>query len=258
MVIHPNSNVGIGTNGPNFKLTVQTANDNYGLIHRSDNIIVGTWIGNNSGGNGGWFGTYTNHPLNFFTNNGGPQITLLQNGNVGIGYTTPLAKLDINGGLLTTGNIGIGTINPVGRLHIVGIGSGNLINLQGTSPYIYYCDAFNIGKGFLWNKGGNNMDLGTEVGNNLGEVKLTIRGYEALTVQSDGRVRVGALASVHYLGGYPTFTCNGPLCIKDNTSPFADEWSWLVSSRSNSLALLKNGDYKATIDDDGDWNSLRI
>ena len=40
------------------------------------------------------------------------------------------------------------------------------------------------------------MDLGTEVGNNLGEVKLTIRGYEALTVQSDGRVRVGANASI--------------------------------------------------------------
>ena len=54
MVIHPNSNVGIGTDVPNFKLTVQTPNSSYGVIHRSNDIIVGTWIGVNGGVNGGW------------------------------------------------------------------------------------------------------------------------------------------------------------------------------------------------------------
>jgi|GEM_PF-3019473 len=256
MVIHPNLNVGIGTDAPNFKLTVQTPNSNYGLIHRSNDIIVGSWIGPNGGVNGGWYGTYTNHPLSFFTNNGGPQITLLQNGNVGIGYTNPLSKLDINGTLLATDKIGIGTTNPVGKLHIVG--SGTVINFQGISPLIYYCDANNIGKGFLWNKGGNNMDLGTEVGNNLGEVKLTIRGYEALTVQNDGRVRVGALASIYnaFTAGLPAFTCYGALCIKDNTHPAADEWSWFVQGSTNSLNLWKNSSDRASVDDDGDWNSV--
>ncbi len=253
MVIHPNSNVGIGTNGPNFKLTVQTANDNYGLIHRSDNIIVGSWIGNNGGTIGGWYGTYTNHPLMFFTNNAGPQITLLQNGNVGIGYTDPMSKLDINGTLLASSNIGIGTTTPVGRLHING--SGNAINLQGTSHYIYFCDAFNVGKGFLWNKGGNNMDLGTEVGNNSGEVKLTIRGIEPFTVQSDARVRVGPNASIHNISGFgmPNFTVNGILAIKLLTSPF---YEWTIFPSLNDLNFYKNGNQLAYIDNDGDWNSV--
>ena len=39
--------------------------------------------------------TYTNHPLSFATNNAAPQMTLLTNGNVGIGETSPDARLDI-------------------------------------------------------------------------------------------------------------------------------------------------------------------
>ena len=253
MVIHPNTHVGIGTNSPSFKLTVHTPNSNYGLIHRSDDIIVGTWIGNNGGITGGWYGTYTNHPLNFFTNNGGPQITLLQNGNVGIGYTSPLSKLDINGGLLASGNVGIGNTNPLARLHINS--DGNAIRISGSSPYIYYTDVFNVPKGFLWNKGGNNMDLGTEVGNNLGEVKLTIRGIEPFTVQNDARVRVGPNASITNIPGFglPNFTVNGIVAIKMPISPF-DEWTIFPSL--NVLNIYKNGAQKAYIDDDGDWNAF--
>ena len=233
MVLHPNTNIGIGTAEPNFKLTVQTNGSDWGIVHRNTDVIVGTWIGNNSGITGGWYGTYSNHPLSFFTNNGGPQITLLQ-----------------------TGNVGIGTINPLAKLHIKS--DGNAITLSGNSPFIYYHDANGIPKGFLWNKGGNNMDLGTEVGNNSGEVKLTIRGFEALTVQNDGRVRVGTMASIHAagLGGLPKFTSFGPLCIKDNFYPGADEWSWDVESINGRIWLSKNGSSRAFVDDNGDWNAF--
>ena len=70
---------------------------------------MGTWVGNNSGSNGGWYGTYTNHPLNFFTNNGGPQITLLQNGNVGIGTTQS-----------TLGELAYNTSGSAMRMHTIG------------------------------------------------------------------------------------------------------------------------------------------
>ncbi len=176
MVLDPNSHVGIGTSFPGFKLTVETVGTGPGIVHRNSDVSVGTAVGLVSGNNGGWFGTYTNHPLFFFTNVSAPQMALLQNGNVGIG-----------------------TINPLGRLHING--GGNALTLSGNSPYIYYLDAGGIAKGFLWNKGGNNMDLGTEVGNNLGEVKLTIRGVDGLTVQSDTRVRVGTNASIFSAAG---------------------------------------------------------
>ena len=100
------------------------------------------------------------------------------------------------------------------------------------------------------------MDLGTEVGNNSGEVKLTIRGFAGLTVQNDGRVRAGQLTSIHSVpeGGLPRFTSAGPLCIKDAVQVGADEWTWTSFSAGEGLLILyKNGGGRALIEDDGDW-----
>ena len=52
-------------------------------------------IYNSTGDNG--IGTINNYPMNFFTNNSGPQVTLTTSGNVGIGTTTPSAKLEVDG-----------------------------------------------------------------------------------------------------------------------------------------------------------------
>jgi hypothetical protein len=46
-------------------------------------------------GGSGWFGTRSNHPLNFFTNDSTPQATLSAAGNFGIGTSAPTAKLEI-------------------------------------------------------------------------------------------------------------------------------------------------------------------
>ena len=46
--------------------------------------------------------TLTNHPLNFATNNAAPQMTLLTNGNFGIGTTNPGSKLSIASGTDST------------------------------------------------------------------------------------------------------------------------------------------------------------
>jgi hypothetical protein len=84
-------NVGIGTDSPADKLTVSTATSNYGVTHTDGVITTGTWVG----GGAGWFGTKSNHPLNFFTNNGGPQLSILTNGmvvvgNQGVEFPNPL------------------------------------------------------------------------------------------------------------------------------------------------------------------------
>ncbi|MBK6777379.1 MAG: tail fiber domain-containing protein [Flavobacteriales bacterium] len=63
-------------------------------------------------------GTKSNHSLSFFTNNSSPQITLLTNGNVGIGTTTSTDKLTVRtpgvgGGFShTDGNIILGSYFP--------------------------------------------------------------------------------------------------------------------------------------------------
>ncbi|MBL0356857.1 MAG: tail fiber domain-containing protein [Chitinophagaceae bacterium] len=85
-------NLGIGTTTPATKLTVQTLNGNYGISHTDGSIIMATYIGNGFG----WIGTRSNHPLAFFSNNSAsPQMTLLANGNVGVGTTTPATKFTI-------------------------------------------------------------------------------------------------------------------------------------------------------------------
>ena len=88
-------NVGIGTTTPANKLTVQTLTNDFGLTHTDATVTVGSWIGNFQGATGGWIGTKSNHPLNFFTNNGSAQMTVLTNGNVGIGVVNPANKLQI-------------------------------------------------------------------------------------------------------------------------------------------------------------------
>lgn len=90
-------NVGIGTRSPSEKVTLQTGASAYGYIHTDGTIVVGTWVGNG----GGYFGTKSNHPLRFFTANGPTQMTILTNGNVGIGTTNPTFKLAVNGTIRT-------------------------------------------------------------------------------------------------------------------------------------------------------------
>jgi hypothetical protein len=89
------SNVGIGTASPANKLTVQTLINDYGLTHTDGTITTGTWIGNFNGATGGWLGTKSNHPLNFFTNGGNAQMTVLTNGNIGVGNVNPFNKFQI-------------------------------------------------------------------------------------------------------------------------------------------------------------------
>lgn len=93
-------NLGIGTTTPATKLTVQTLNGNYGISHTDGSIIMATYIGNGFG----WIGTRSNHPLAFYSNNSAsPQMTLLANGNVGLGTTTPATKFTIHTPINTDG-----------------------------------------------------------------------------------------------------------------------------------------------------------
>ena len=76
------TNVGIGTPAPAFRLTIKTATSNYGMVHTDGTVTVGTFVGGSTGG--GWFGTRSNHSLSFFVNNGGASMTINTGGVVSI------------------------------------------------------------------------------------------------------------------------------------------------------------------------------
>jgi hypothetical protein len=74
--------VGVGTPTPGAKLTVATPSGSvfsaYGIEHTDGAVRLTTYID----GSAGWFGTRSNHPLNFFTNDGLPSLTIGPTGSV--------------------------------------------------------------------------------------------------------------------------------------------------------------------------------
>ncbi len=101
--------VGIGTNTPITKLSVKTLTNDYGVTQTDGTITVGTYVGAGEG----WIGTRSNHPLTFFTNNGGQAVTLATNGFFGIGNNSPANRLELGKSPFSGADFAIGSVNGI-------------------------------------------------------------------------------------------------------------------------------------------------
>ena len=267
--------VGIGTNNPFSKLTVHTS-DGYGFIHTNGAIRVGTYIGDGGiGVNGGWFGTQTNHPLMFFTNNGAPQMTILQNGSTGIGTTAPVATLDVirgngfNGTAMfrgtahnshfnygpneetyirggkngshviindgLQGNVGIGTATPADKLTVRT--ASDSYGFTHTDGVITTGSYVGLGGGWFGTKSNHPLYFFT----NNGDAKISIQPNGQVSINGGPGISPGS-----------DLTLNGGLTFR-NTVP--SEWNIRYFS-VGGLAFHLNGIQKAYVADDGEWIQL--
>jgi hypothetical protein len=100
--------VGIGTNLPNTQLHVKSASANLATFDGGNSLwvtlaenginrgYIGSFAGNPEDVD---FGTYDGNTIGsvHLTTNDAPKLTVINNGNVGIGTTTPTTKLEVNG-----------------------------------------------------------------------------------------------------------------------------------------------------------------
>ena len=178
-------NVGIGTDEPEEKFTTLTSSNKYGILHSNGSVKIGTYIG----GNAGWLGTKSNHPLILHTNNGANQHYFRENGRVGLGIELPEQKLHVNGSIKTeagifaaqTGNfnlVPIGVVSYKVYLNDGDIGTpefeniaGNLVSSMHVSTLILIDDDIRITLNYNPSEtlgydrivviGSNNIDNGT-------------------------------------------------------------------------------------------------
>jgi hypothetical protein len=102
----PDGNVGIGTTNPsniqNWNKVLDVFGENHSKIlttTNNTNIKTGIFSHYSWYSGGGFIGTESHHNLHLITGYT-PKITILNNGNVGIGTETPKAKLDVSGSIL--------------------------------------------------------------------------------------------------------------------------------------------------------------
>ena len=172
LIAEATGNVGIGTDNPTEKLTVQTLNNSYGISHLGEGgNILATRMGGTSAG----FGTFSHTNMRIFSGSNSVIFIAEATGNVGIGAVgdNPIYKLDVGDRIrIRSGN---GTT--------AGVWLNNPANTA-TNGFMGIADE--VSTGFYGNVSGWGLIMNTNTGNvGIGTLNPTYK----LSVNGDIRTK---------------------------------------------------------------------
>ena len=194
-----NGNVGIGSNSPSELLQIYDASGNPTINVRANNQNTASLKLENDDGDWTISSGTSSYPLNFAVG-GSNKLTILNDGKVGIGDTTPSTALEVNGTVTATTFAGSGaSLTSLPAANITGtlpaINGSNLTNISSTFSADGSFNSIDIGKGANSVAGNtvlgeNALDAAVTGGNN------TAIGKNSLTANTTGtsNTAVGANA----------------------------------------------------------------
>lgn len=247
MVLDSNGNVGIGTTAPSELLQLLNAGDAqkvvnmafgaYGVLGQTDATVLdkGIVLGNNvKGGVGGYKYLHTTElygyravtldkdGISIIANSGATtagaaiasaeRIRILNNGNVGIGTTSPNAPLQVQTGTLNTGVIIRNTNTTNGNstpLFLADYGNSTLTNINIEN----YLGKFVVRTGATTEAGFGTSRLVLDTDGNVGlggSITASTLAGANMVIQSTGNVGIGTTAPVSklHIGVAPTASAN--------------------------------------------------
>jgi len=295
MVLKTDGKVGIGTSEPSGTLTVHTTDllgTSPGITHTNKTGLVTTTLSTRLGPLGAGLGTQTNHPLNFFTNNSLPQMTLKTDGKVGIGTASPSEMLTVHaegdGITQTNGTVKICTVideagGAVGtrsnhdfRLYTNGttkmtVTTAGNVGIGTTSP----TDKLTVhtsGRGVTHTNG--TVKLSTHIDSNSAgsaigtysnhDLRFDTNSLARMVVTKEGRVGIGTTTPVGKLDVHGDFMINGKKPIEcwsgvvrynapATTNYSTSEWIAVIGGFDCSNAPDPSHDKNAGFNCHADW-----
>jgi sporulation protein YlmC with PRC-barrel domain len=159
---------------------------------RSDWTMTGN-TGSNPATN--YIGTADNVDLVFKTN-GTENLRLKANGNVGIGTSSPVEKLEVNGGLKVSGSLTANTLQLTGLNIEVGSDPCTNFLIAGPTGNVSVYDPNNCSQvpDLFWRTTGNNLPnvTGKFIGTiNNSDFRIRTYNVERIVVKADGKVGIG-------------------------------------------------------------------